>query len=658
MAQEIFTSICDRPLKEFLPPDNCTLSPWLDPFMIIGPVFTREVTIAPRRERTFISRSVYAGVLLLLISTAWLVVTGTQLIRDTGDFARFGNTLFQILAPLQLVIFLFFSGMLAAGAVAQEKDRKTLLLLLLTRMSNMELVLGKLFSSLLMVLTLLLVSVPVFMLITLLGGVSYTQIFRVFLVTLLSVLTCGSLGSCVALWREKTFQALAITVLVLMIWLGFWETVSFGILGRDWLGFSTLEIARAFSPWQAILLASRPSLEFSGGLTGPIAGFSLCSILLGILINGTAIVMVRVWNPSRELRQTGLEQDTWRKESTEISKAYYRQTNLSEQTLAALAEPTGEDVHADIQATKEKNAATTPHAAPGKVRHVWDNPVIWREICTRAYGRKTLVIRFAYLMLAVCFAWAMHSVIESTHRAGFEVTVAQLAGPFVPLLILSLVLVNTQAVTALTSERDGGTFDLLLASDITPKEFVFGKIGGTFYNMKEMVLFPLALAVYFWWADALSGTNAAFLFLGLTVLYAFVAMIGIHIGMQYDNTRSAVATSLGIVFFLFIGISTCMWIMVAFSGQFGAQLQPFLAFMIGGGVGLYVVLGAKNPSAAIGLASFVLPLATFYAITSLLMGFYHLVFIAMVAAYGFTTVAMLIPAIDEFDVATGRTTAD
>jgi ABC-type Na+ efflux pump permease subunit len=56
------------------------------------------------------------------------------------------------LAPLQLVIFLFFSGMLAAGAVAQEKDRKTLLL---TRMSNTELVLGKLLSSMLMVLVLL-----------------------------------------------------------------------------------------------------------------------------------------------------------------------------------------------------------------------------------------------------------------------------------------------------------------------------------------------------------------------------------------------------------------------------------------------------------------------------------------------------------------------
>jgi hypothetical protein len=35
---------------------------------------------------------------------------------------------------------------------------------------------------------------------------------------------------------------------------------------------------------------------------------------------------------------------------------------------------------------------------------------------------------------------------------------------------------------------------------------------------------------------------------------------------------------------------------------------------------------------------------------------HHLAFVAIVAAYGFTTLAMLIPAVDEFDVATGRTT--
>ncbi|MCR4415934.1 MAG: hypothetical protein NUV77_26260, partial [Thermoguttaceae bacterium] len=87
------------------------------------------------------------------------------------------------------------------------------------------------------------------------------------------------------------------------------------------------------------------------------------------------------------------------------------------------------------------------------------------------------------------------------------------------------------------------------------------------------------------------------------------------------------------------------------------QLQPFLAFMVGGGVGLYVALGARNPSPAIGVASFVCPFAMFYAITSFFLDYTLGVFLVTAAAYGFATAAMLIPAIYEFDVATGRTTA-
>jgi hypothetical protein len=134
-------------------------------------------------------------------------------------------------------------------------------------------------------------------------------------------------------------------------------------------------------------------------------------------------------------------------------------------------------------------------------------------------------------------------------------------------------------------------------------------------------------------------------------------MLGLHAGMAYDNSRSAIATSLGTVFFLFLGVATCMRMMLAFSGQFEVQL-PFLGLMVFGGAGLYLALGVRNPSMAIGLASFACPLVTFYAITSFFLQKNALAFVATVAAYGFTTAAMLIPAIDEFDVATGRTTVD
>ncbi len=609
--------------------------------MLIGPVFTREAAIAPRRPRIYVARTVYVILLLLLMSTAWAVLTGTQRVRDVGDLARFGTVLLQILAPLQLALALFFSALLAASAVAQEKDKRTLILLLMTNLSNCELVLGRLLASLLQMLVLCAASLPLFMLSTWFGGVSFDQIGRVFLVTLVSVIACGSLGSTLALWREKTFQALAMTVLVLVLWLAAWEIVASGALGAGWLEISCQQWAAAFSPWRAIQEATRPYvLPESGGLAGVwaslrgIAGFVAAGGAIAVLLNGIAILRVRVWNPSREARQTAGEDESRQRESIWGAEYDVAQTG-----------------QADLQAQESPAPARSTARKAAKTRQVWDNPIIWREMRTWAYGRKMLVIRLAYLVLFVLCVASLHPLAAAGPASQNTPTIA-----LVGLFFLSLVLVNAQSVTSLTTERDGRALDLLLVSDLTPKEFVFGKLGGAFYNTKEMVVLPLGLCAYLWWIEVIDLESLVYLLLGLGVLYLFVAMLGVHAGMHHVNSRSAIATSLGTVFFLFVGVATCMRIMVAFSGSFEAQLQPFLAFMVGGGVGLYVAIGARNPSAAIGVASFICPLATFYAMTSYLLNEPHLAFVATAGAYGFTTVAMLIPAIDEFDVATGRTT--
>ena len=88
--------------------------------MLIGPVFTREAVTTTRRARFYVNRAVYVAALFVLMCTAWLVLAGTQVIRNVGDMARFGSILFQIVAPLQLSLMLFFSAVLAARAVAQE----------------------------------------------------------------------------------------------------------------------------------------------------------------------------------------------------------------------------------------------------------------------------------------------------------------------------------------------------------------------------------------------------------------------------------------------------------------------------------------------------------------------------------------------------------
>jgi ABC-type Na+ efflux pump permease subunit len=596
--------------------------------MFIGPVFTRELVTAPRRMRFYAAPAMYVAGLLVLTCTAWLLLLGTQQVRNVGDMARFGMAVFQFLAPLQLVLAIFFSAMASASAVAQEKDRRTLELLLLTNLSNSELVLGKLLASMLSVLMLLAAGLPFFMLTALFGGVSFEQILRVFAVTVISALAAGSLGSMIALWREKTFQTLALTALALAVLAGWEVTAASGALHGQWHGVPIARWVQGLSPGQALLAATRSDVATGQRLPWFGSAFYLymaAAVIFTAAVNLWAMARVRVWNPSREARPQLEEGDEFRVQEPAKS--------------GQLAAGSGVERKVNV------------HAVAGEARHVWDNPVLWREICTWAYGKKVIAVRAVYLLLFAVTAWGVYAATQSGTRTGMGLPLVVL-----PLMVLSLVLVNALAVTSITSERDLGALDLLLVTDISPLEFILGKLGGVFYVAKEVVALPLALCVYLWWTGTVSLEILVYLVGGLALMDVFVATLGIHAGLAYTNSRSAVAVSLGTVFFLFVGVATCMRIMVSFSGSYELQLAPFLAFMIGGSAGLFAALGARNPSQAIGLASLLLPVLTFVAITGFLQGETLGVFLIVAFTYGLTTTAMLVPAISEFDVATGRTT--
>ena len=69
-----------------------------------------------------------------------------------------------------------FGLLCAAGTISQEKDRGTLILLLMTDLTNVELVVGKLASGLITVGVVLVTSIVPFFLLPLLGGVTASQI--------------------------------------------------------------------------------------------------------------------------------------------------------------------------------------------------------------------------------------------------------------------------------------------------------------------------------------------------------------------------------------------------------------------------------------------------------------------------------------------------
>lgn len=610
---------------------------------MIGPIFHRETATLPRRGRHFIARVVFALMVFGIICTTWLLMAGIQPVQNSGDLAKFGVLIFQLIAPFQLIVLMFTAALAGTTAVSHEKDKQTIILLLMTSLTNAEVVVGKIGAGLLASFNAFLAACPVMFLVLLLGGVAPEQVLAAAWITACTLATCAAIGATLAFWREKTFQALAVTTLLLAFWLALGEAVASGLISSVPANWSSL-----ISPLRAIIEVTQPlpstpiwSLNLPGGnalLSGGVV------LLIGIGATVLSIGLLRVWNPSRERRPgaTQAEEDVPSGQSM----------NASSVLVGAGDTPAADSSSAprrEVKAWKSRPA-----------RKVWNNPVLWREMRTWAYGRKVVFVRFAYMLFALAVAFGLQRTMAT--GVAYEITsfqeklVPETVSLLAPFIVLSLIIVNALAVNSITNERDGGALDLLLVTEITPPSFLLGKLLGVMYVTKEMVLAPLALCVFLWWGGGLGTENLVFTVLTLIVMVLFVTMLGIHCGMIYSQSRVAIGTSLGTVFFLFLGIAVCMLIMLMFRGSFGRQLAPFLFIILGGGTGLYMALGSRNPSPAITASSFLLPFLTFFAITSFLLRDQELtVFMTVSISYAFATAAMMVPALSEFDFAFGRT---
>lgn len=600
---------------------------------MIGPIFQRETAVLPRRPRHFVARVVFLVMVFAIISTTWLLLAGVQPVQNAGDLARFGVLIFQLIAPFQLFVLMFLGALAGVTAVSHEKDKQTLTLLLMTSLSNSEVVLGKVGSGLLWAFNALLSVVPILFLPCLLGGVSLEQAASAGLITASTIILTCSLGATVAFWREKTFQAIAVTLLSVAIWIALGEAIRIGVVP----GVSP-ELATTLSPIRAIWQVAQPILgsavNSSMGVWQHAIVSSLVLLAVAVLLMALSILRLRVWNPNRERRKVAAE--------------------FSDQVPGELP------ANVDAVSGSSVTGRTIKSWKSRDPRTMWSNPILWREMRTWAYGKKVLIIRVAYLLLSACVAFGLFQISASAQgsmadRGYQEQLVAPAVTVLAPLMVFSLILINALAVNSVTNERDGGALDLLLVTEITSVDFIVGKILGVLYVMKEMVALPILLLLIPWFYGGLSTENLIFSIIAMLVMDVFVCMLGIHCGMIYYQSRTAIGTSLGTVFFLFLGVATCMLIMLMFRGSFGRQLAPFLMIILGGGTGLYLAIGNRNPSPAITLTSFLLPFLTFFAITSFILRDQELtVFSTVVISYAFATAAMLIPALSEFEFAFGR----
>src|SRR5437667_11417757 len=130
--------------------------------MLFGPLLSYEVLRSARHRRHVLFRFVYAVGLFLLL---WSVLADSDPVRlgtreSATQLSRVAEAFFYTLMWVQLLAVVLLTPAYTAGAIAEEKARKTLEFLLISDLGDREIVLSKLAVRLGHIVLLLLTGLP------------------------------------------------------------------------------------------------------------------------------------------------------------------------------------------------------------------------------------------------------------------------------------------------------------------------------------------------------------------------------------------------------------------------------------------------------------------------------------------------------------------
>jgi len=180
--------------------------------MIINPVLAKELR---DRVRTWRSPLLITSYLMALAGIGGLYYSLQTRYSFGGTQAlRLGILIFGILAVAQLILIAFLTPGMTASIISGERERQTWPLLLVTRLSPLSIVIGKLLSAISYMVLLILVSMPIYSTVFLFGAVDMRVLLLVVVISLVTTVTIASIGLfCSALFK-RTITAIVISYLL------------------------------------------------------------------------------------------------------------------------------------------------------------------------------------------------------------------------------------------------------------------------------------------------------------------------------------------------------------------------------------------------------------------------------------------------------------
>jgi ABC-type transport system involved in multi-copper enzyme maturation permease subunit len=193
---------------------------------VFGPVLFFDAVRSGRRGRFFLARVGYAVALFLLLMYVYLIwVDDYRGSRNAArDLAALGETYFFSFIILQFVAVCLLTPGYVAGAIADEKERRTLDFLLATDLANREIVFGKAAARVGNLILFLITGLPVLSLIQFFGGIDPAILFLSFAATGLTALGLVGISLVQSVQRRRVRDAVLMTFLV-----------AFGYLAVSWV---------------------------------------------------------------------------------------------------------------------------------------------------------------------------------------------------------------------------------------------------------------------------------------------------------------------------------------------------------------------------------------------------------------------------------------
>lgn len=214
---------------------------------MLGPVFTADLRSHSRRPRIIILRIGFLSVLLCLFILSYSGMPQSIRGKASTLLADFAYQFVLLYMIFQFVFLLLIGPTYVAGAIAEERQRGTLDYLFSSNLNNYEIIIGKYFSRLALLVQFVLIGIPVLALVQLIGGVSLEMMLGQLMGTL------GCLASLTALTlflsviskqgRDALVRAFLVVMALLIVWFLLLESVRSNFLFQ-WFDSTTASVLK------------------------------------------------------------------------------------------------------------------------------------------------------------------------------------------------------------------------------------------------------------------------------------------------------------------------------------------------------------------------------------------------------------------------------